>query len=216
MPPAPDVGLDAVHVLDSGEIRFSIASNIFSERLGVVLRHGDLLSSSGQVVRSNQQLLARFHPPKPLTNDYGLDALYVWPGGEIWFSLEQGFQDDAQGPIFGGDLLSDQGYIVFRNLELLNAFAPIEDPPSFGLDALYVVTDVIPPASGPRLSITGSAITRNASLTWTGPGRVFQVERAATLNLPFQPLSPVLPDLFYDEAGALTNRPQGYYRLRQW
>ena len=213
MPPAPDVGLDAVHVRDSGEILFSISSNIFSERLGIFLKPGDMLSSSGSVVRSNSQLLSKFHPPKPLTTDYGLDALYVWPSGEIWFSLEQGFQDDGLGPILEGDLLSDQGYIVFRNLELLNVFAPVEDPPSFGFDALYVVTDAILPAPAPRLTIAKSP--PSVSLSWTGQGRVFQVERAATVLGPFLPRSPILPDLYYVDTGALTN-VQGYYRLRQW
>jgi len=80
-PPAPDVGLDAVQVLDSGEILFSIGTNIFSETLGVTLHRGDLLSNTGLVVRSNQQLLSNFHPPKGGTNDYGLDAVRVWQSG---------------------------------------------------------------------------------------------------------------------------------------
>jgi hypothetical protein len=96
-PAPPDVGLDAVQVLDSGEIWFSIEDNFFSERLGVLLRRGDLLSDSGVVVRTHDALLAEFHPP-PIPHDYGLDAIHVWPGGEIWFSLEEGFQDDQLGP----------------------------------------------------------------------------------------------------------------------
>src|SRR5947207_6499105 len=54
-PPAPDVGLDAVHVGDTGEILFSIPTNVFSEWLSVTLHRGDLLSTRGMVVRSNQQ-----------------------------------------------------------------------------------------------------------------------------------------------------------------
>src|SRR5437867_4408130 len=42
MPVVPDVGLDAVHVKDDGEVLFSIRSNIFSERLGVTLQRGYL------------------------------------------------------------------------------------------------------------------------------------------------------------------------------
>jgi hypothetical protein len=101
-PPAPDVGLDAVHVLDTGEILFSIPTNVFSERLSVTLHRGDLLSSSGTIVRTNQQLLARFHPAEA-TNDYGLDALYIWPSGEIWFSTEDAFDDAVLGSIPSGD-----------------------------------------------------------------------------------------------------------------
>lgn len=214
-PPTPDVGLDAVQVLGTGEILFSIPTNVFSEQLGVTLHRGDLLSSTGTVLRSNQQLLAHFHPASP-ANDYGLDALYLWPSGEIWFSTETGFQDAALGPVLAGDLLSDQGYIVFRNLELLNAFAPVEDAADFGLDALYLVTDATPPAPAPLLKIKIGSAAGSASLTWQGQGRVFQVERATAVTGPFQPLSPMVPDLFFDDLGTLTNRARAYYRLHQW
>ena len=214
-PPAPDVGLDAVHVSDTGEILFSIPTNVFSERLGVMLHRGDLLSTNGTVVRANHQLLARFHPAKA-TNDYGLDALYIWPGGEIWFSTEDGFDDAVLGSISSGDLLSDEGYIVFDNLELLNAFAPANAPSDIGLDALYVVTDATPPTQAPRLAIQVSTSTGSAGVAWQGQGRVFQVERAAIVTGPFQPLSPILTDLSFEDPGTLTNRAQSYYRLRQW
>lgn len=214
-PSTNDVGLDAVHVRDTGEILFSIRTNVFSKSLNATLQHGDLLSSTGTIVRRNQDLLARFHPTDT-TNDYGLDALYVWPSGEIWFSTETGFQDQVLGSVLGGDLLSDQGYIVFRNLELLNAFAPKETLADFGLDALYVVTDATPFAPAPLLAVARDGASASASLTWQGQGRVFQVERAETATGPFQSLSPILPDLFFSDLGSLTNRPQSYYRLRQW
>jgi hypothetical protein len=188
---------------------------VFSQQLGVTLHRGDLLSSSGLVLRSNQQLLGNFHP-LAATSDYGLDALYVWPGGETWFSTEAGFQDQNLGAILAGDLLSDRGYIVFRNADLLSAFAPVENSPDFGLDALYVVTDATPSAGAPRLQIVGKPGDQSAGLTWQGQGRVFQVERADVVSGPFQPLSPIIPDLSFDDLGALTNRAQGYYRLRQW
>jgi hypothetical protein len=214
-PPAPDVGLDAVHIHDNGEILFSIQSNIFSERLGITLHRGDLLSNTGLVVRTYQQMLGRFHPSKP-ADDYGLDALYVWPSGEIWFSTEEDFQDEQLGDVSAGDLLSDQGYVVLRQAELLNAFAPTQNPPVFGLDALYVVTDATPGASPPQLRIQAEPTTHSAGLVWEGQGRVFQVERAGLVTGPFEPLSPFLPDLSYDDLGALTNHAQSYYRLRQW
>jgi hypothetical protein len=215
-PPSPDVGLDAVHILDSGEILFSIEKDIFSERLGVTLGHGDLLSSTGEVRRTHQQLLAHFQPPDA-SKDYGLDAFYLWPNGEIWFSTEEGFQDRALGPIQPGDLLSDAGYVVFHNLELLRSFAPIEDLADFGLDALFLVTDVTPPAPPPRfLSVEANRSTGRARLAWDGPGRVFQLERASTVTGPFQPFSPIIPTLDFEIPGALTDSPQAYYRLRQW
>jgi hypothetical protein len=214
-PATNDVGLDAVHVLETGEILFSIVTNVFSKGLNATLHQGDLLSSTGTIRRSNQQLLGRFHPTDT-TNDYGLDALYVWPSGEIWFSTEIGFQDQVLGPVLAGDLLSDQGYIVFRNLELLETFAPKETLADFGLDALYIVTDATPPAPSSLLAIKMDGASGSASLTWKGQGKVFQVERAAAATGPFQLLSPILPDLFFEDLGALTNRGQSYYRLRQW
>ena len=214
-PATNDVGLDAVQILADGEILFSIATNVFSKQLDTVLQSGDLLSSNGAIVRRNQQLLALFHPANA-TNNYGLDALYVWPGGEIWFSPETGFQDNVLGSIQSGDLLSDQGYVVFHNLDLLSAFAPTGSLTNFGLDALYIVTDVTLSAPPPMLAVTTDRSTGSAHLTWEGPGRVFQVERADSLSGPFQTLSAILPDVFFDEPGALTNRVQSFYRLRQW
>jgi hypothetical protein len=113
-------------------------------------------------------------------------------------------------------LLSDQGYIVFRNLELLNAFAPTNVASDVGLDALYIVTDATPPAQASRLAIQVNTSTGGAGLAWQGQGRVFQVERASSVSGPFEPLSPILPDLSFDDPGAITNRMQSYYRLRQW
>jgi hypothetical protein len=214
-PATNDVGLDAVHVLENGEILFSITTNVFSTALKLTLHQGDLLSSTGAVMRSNQQLLANFQPADA-TNDFGLDALYVWPSGEIWFSTETGFQDQTLGAVLAGDLLSDQGYIVFRNLDLVDAFAPLEGLADFGLDALYIVTDATPPAPNSLLTIKTGGSSGSASLTWEGQGRVFQVEHADALTDPFQSLSPILPDLFYEDLGALTNRAQSFYRLQQW
>src|SRR6266540_2130260 len=205
MPVVPDVGLDAVHVKDDGEVLFSISSNIFSERLGLTLQRGDLLSNRGTIVARNALLLGRFHPTT--SKDFGLDALYVWPNGEVWFSTEEGFQDQELGPIGAGDLLSNQGLIVFRNLELLSAFAPLEDVSSFGLDALYIVTDFTPPAPPPRFTRVNRGL-RSISLQWDGTGKVFQLLKASQVNAPFTPLSGLMPDqLFIDadvgtEAGA--------------
>jgi len=215
-PLVPDVGLDAVRVLDTNEVFFSISTNIFSERLNAVLHRGDLLSSTGSVWRSNQQLLSRFHPTNAV-KDFGLDAFHLWPGGEIWFSTEDGFQDQVLGPISGGDLLSDQGYIVFLNSDLLSAFTPTNAPSEIGLDALYVITDDIPPAPAPRLDVAANPATGSVGLAWQGQGRVFQVERADDLNGLFRSLSPILPDLSFEDAGTLTNRIQSsFYRLHQW
>lgn len=213
--PGADAGLDALHIPDTGGVLFSIGSEVVSKTLKITLHRGDLLSSTGEVVQSYQQLLSRFHPPAG-PEDYGLDAIYVWPGGEIWFSTEKGFQDQVLGPVQGGDLLSDQGYIVFRNLELLNTFAPLEDVAEFGLDALFIVTDATPPPEAPRLEISARASTGTIRLKWEGDGRVFQVERSADPAIPFGPVSPILPGLTFEDSGVMNSRSRAFYRLRQW
>ncbi|HNQ90765.1 MAG TPA: hypothetical protein PKM73_19290 [Verrucomicrobiota bacterium] len=218
MPPVPDVGLDAVQVLDHGEILFSIETDTFSGTSGL-LRHGDVLSSRGAVVRSNSELLSHFHPP-PRAHDYGLDTVFVWPGGEIWFSVEEGFTDDVLGPIQPGDLLSDQGRIIGRNRDLLSAFAPLEELADFGLDAMFVVHDAVGTVAGappPRCVASGfSPATGRLTLTWEGTGRLYQVEKAGTILGPWLPISPILTEPPVVDPDAITSSPQGFYRLRQW
>jgi hypothetical protein len=215
MPPLPDVGLDGVQVMPDGAILFSIATNAFSETLGVMLTRGDLLSNKGQIVKTSQQLLSSFQP-NPKDGDYGLRAFHVWPGGEVWFSTETGF-NGALGPVLAGDLLSDQGYIVFRNLELMSAFAPLEDLADFGLDALFVVTDTLPTPPPPRLlSVTRSVLPPGWVIQWDAPGRVFQLEMAPSVAGPYGPASQIMPDTKWLEADPLWDAASGFYRLRAW
>lgn len=211
MPPTPDVGLDGLQVLDNGEILFSIRDDVFSEAKGVMLSHGDLLSSSGEIRKTQKQLLANFHPDSIL--DFGLDAVYVWPSGEIWFSTEIGFNDQQLGGIGDGDLLSDQGYVVFRNLEIVSAFKPLEKISNFGSDGLYIVTDIIAPAGEPTLSLSLDTSNAGASLQWKGLGRVFQVQKTSDLSFPFAPSSPIVPGTNWFDAPL---QSPSFYRLRQW
>jgi len=74
----------------------------------------------------------------------------------------------------------------------------------------YVVTDATRTAPSPLLDNMGKPATRGAGLTWRGQGRVFQVERADLVTGLLQPLSPILPDLSFDDPGARTNRAQSY------
>jgi len=204
-----------VQIMTNGEIYFSITTNLVSPQIGMLFR-GDILSDQGRLVKSHQQLLSRFHP-SVIDHDYGLDALYVWPGGEIWFSTEEGFTDTQLGPIQPGDLLSDQGFVVFLNLELTSAFAPVEDLSDFGLDALYIVTDAILPAPAPRIrSIKLVSPSGDISVGWDGLGRVFQVEKAMRVTGPFLPTSSIVPDLSWIDFGASQTNAEGFYRLRQW
>jgi hypothetical protein len=218
-PPPADEGLDALHFRPGGEIYFSVTNDFFSERLGRLIRRGDLLSSSGRIVKTSEELVARFNPADPKA-DYGLDAIYVWPSDEIWFSVETGFYGKDFTPYGTGDLLSDQGYVVFRNLDLVGPFQPLEDLADFGLDALFLVTDVTTlPAAAGSLRCTAPVLDRNTGsviLGWRGPGRVFQVEKATNVPGPWQPISPILTEPPVIDLEAATQTPHGFYRIREW
>lgn len=219
MPPIEDMGLDALHFMPDGELYFSVANDFFSERFGRTIRRGDVLSSQGAVIKANEDLVARFSPADT-KKDYGLDALYVWPSGEIWFSVETGFYGQHFEPYNAGDLLSDQGYVVYRNLNLVGSFQPLEDLADFGLDALFVITDLAEtPAAIPALRLDPLYVNRqtgDVTLSWQGAGRVFQIEKATNVVGPWLPLSPTLTDSSVIDWGAAQKAPQGHYRVRQW
>ena len=211
-PPIADVGLDAVHVTDGGEILFSIPTNVLSGALGTTLGHGDVLSDKGSVVINNQLLLQRFQPENNGV-DYGVDALHVWPNGEIWFSTTAGFMDRQLGAISDGDLLSSEGIIVFRNAELVSAWGAPGPDLNVGLGDIFVVTDAVagPP---PRLfspQLSGTDIW----LQWLGSNRVFQVEQASTVTGPWQTIGFIDPALFLREPGGAAFA-QRFFRLRAW
>jgi hypothetical protein len=217
--PAPPAGagLRGVQVMDSGETYFSVQTNFYSKKLGLEIQTGDVLSDSGTIVRSASQLLAAFSPANP-TADYGLTAFCVWPGGEIWFATTQGFYDSASNFYAPGDLLSDNGYVVYRNPELVSAFAGPGAAPGLGLNALFVVSDVTPLNGPAQLSMPQRASQPPASLTfqWQGGGRVFQLERAAGLAEPFLPASPMDTIGSFTDAGILDAQGQALYRVHQW
>jgi hypothetical protein len=212
-PVVPDVGLDAVCVKANGEILFSIRTNIFSEGKGTMLFGGDVLSSQGIVVKRNTELRTRFHTNIPAP-DLGLDALYVWPNGEIWFSLETGFPDSQLGDISAGDLLSTEGIIVFKNAELVSAFRAPESASNFGLSDIFVVTDLA--MAGPPRFFLPRIQTNSLALQWTGTNRVFQLERAPGVTGSWQPLGEIDPGPFYIDTGAVSSNAQSFYRLRGW
>jgi hypothetical protein len=138
MPPVPDHGLDALAARDDGTVLFSTDASFFSECLGRTISHGDLLAEDGTVLRRGADLLANFRVRTSISAELGLDAAHVWPHGETWFSVSTPFSDERFGRIGDGDLLSDTGRVVARNVELVSAFAPLEFSAGFGLDALHV------------------------------------------------------------------------------
>lgn len=216
MPPIVDPGLDAAQVLDNGETYFSIETDFFSERLGLLIRRGDLLSSSGRIAKTREELLAGFHPLAAI--DFGVDALHVWPSGEVWFSLEEGFRDDLLGDIRPGDILSDRGEVLYRNLELLREFQPLEERIDFGLDALYIVSDAL----APQVSTAGGTVLRadrqlgDLLLRWEAQGRLYQVEKAGDVLGPWTPLGTIGPTAEFTDSGVLITNQQAFYRLREW
>jgi hypothetical protein len=219
--PLAGAGLGAVEVTDDGTVDFAVQTNFYSAKLGRTIQTGDLLDDSGNIIRSEAQLLARFNPAKP-TADYGLSAVYLWPlNGEIWFSTTQGFYDTATNYYAPGDLLSDQGYVVYRNSELLSAFAPADGGTNYGLDALYVITDVPPLGNGlgpATLSRPQPINQPPASLAfgWNAKGHVFQLERATNPAGPYLPASRIDTAGPFVDPGILTNQAQAFYRLHQW
>jgi hypothetical protein len=178
----------------------------------VNLGHGDILSDQGVVRRTNASLLAKFSPDKP-DHDYGLDGFFVWPSGEVWFSTEEGFNDKVLGPITDGDLLSDQGYVVFPNLELVQWFQPQDKLTNYGLRSLFVITDARPALPAPTLTVQ-LASTNLVSLSWTGKGRCFQVEAASAANGPFATVGMGISMTNTSTFGRMLS--PGFYRLRQW
>ncbi len=208
-----DAGLDAVQVLPGGEILFSIQSDVTTTS-GLTLSRGDILSDSGQVFMTQQQLLANFQPAATNT-DFGLDAFYILPSGEIWFSVEDGFTDNRLGQIQAGDLLSSFGYRVFSNASLLAGFAPAAPSLDYGLDALFVITDTQPPKPPPCI-VGSSPVSGGLRLDWGGDGSVFQMETAPSLGGPWMPVSEIVPDLSCDSACGPAAGTASFYRLRQW
>ena len=150
MPPVPDLGLDAATQTFRQPVLFSLEQGIFSGTAGW-LGHGDLLSTDGEVVRRNRDLIAAFQPIGPCPCDadtgtctcdctyddcpcgccnVGLDAVHVGPVSSadigILFSVEHDFYSAALGQwVRHGDLLSEAGYIYRSHSELLANFHPV-------------------------------------------------------------------------------------------
>jgi hypothetical protein len=208
-----DAGLDAVQLMPDGEILFSIQSNLVVSTT-LTLSRGDILSDRGRIFMTHQQLLANFRPA--ITNrDFGLDALHVFPGGEVWFSVEEGFTDNRLGPVQPGDLLSSLGRRVFSNRDLLGAFAPADPSLDYGLDGLFVVTDDLPHAQPPRI-VNQTRSNGMMHVGWDGQGQVFQLEHASSLFGPWLPCSPIVPELSWDTPCDLAGSTARFYRVRQW
>jgi hypothetical protein len=198
-----------LHLAANDEIYFSITKDI--PRTGAsTLRRGDILSSAGRIVRSEANLFVRWGVPAGVSP--GVDALYVWPNGEIWFSTENGFTNNAAIAISAGDIISDQGYVAYRNEALLNPFAPAEQDMDFGLDALVIISDAA--ASKAATQFLDIVVTdTGVDLRWESTARLFQLERASAVEGPYAPVTEIMMERAAHDA---TGGQAAFYRLRQW
>jgi hypothetical protein len=220
-PPLPDdVGLEALQVMNDGDIHFAVRAGFYSEKLGRSIERGDLLSSRGTVIKANADLVALFRPAKP-GNNVGLKVAYTWPNGEIWFATEDGFYNSESNYFAAGDLLSDQSYVVLRNQELVSAFEASAGLSPVGLDALFVVSDAVPAPSGADKTRLSPPIATNQpvgslAIKWNGASRVSQLERAPDATGPFSPVNVISTDMTFIDASVRLNESKTFYRLHQW
>ena len=138
-------GLDALTlVTEPGATKpvayFSTGRTFYSNTYQRNIGEGDLLSRNGNIVATNQDLIAKFSPDS--TQSVGLDAVDVLnPGAsqQIWFSSRSDFYSNELGKsVSSGDLLSNSGQIIATNADLLAAFSPSKPNVNYGLDAAHV------------------------------------------------------------------------------
>jgi hypothetical protein len=101
---------------------------------------------------------------------------------------------------------------------MLVCFVECIFPGGLGLDAFFIVTDVVPP--GPAVTLGSPQLTSQppASLAFqrSGGSRVFQLERAASVAGPYLPISLITTDPLFLDPGARTNQTRAFYRVHQW
>jgi hypothetical protein len=204
----PEAGLDALHIKSDDEIYFSISKDI--PRTGATTLHrGDILSSKGRIIRTEANLFSRWTSSAA---GIGVDALYVWPNGEIWFSTENDFTSSGGIPVSAGDIISDQGYVAFRNSVLTGPFNPTDAIADFGLDALVIISDAAANTAPTRI-VEFAPVDGGFDVRWESAARIFQVERAATITGPWATVTGLtLEQTAHDDFIG----PAAFYRIRQW
>lgn len=65
------------------------------------------------------------------------------------------------------------------------------------------------------VQIKADATTGDLTVTWQGPGQLFQLEKAPDVTGPFTAVGPQQSALSYKDAGALKANARGFYRVRQ-
>ena len=113
-----------------------------------------------------------------------------------------------------GDLLSDAGYVVYRNADLTAKLMPVgEAPTDFGLDAVFVVTDFNATMDAVAVNVAFDRSNNFAVFSWKGNGRVSQLYRAAEVTGPWEAWTPIFPGASYAQT---VDGARGFFRLRQW
>jgi hypothetical protein len=134
----------------------------------------------------------------------------------MWFSTSLDFADSELGAVSHGDLLSDAGYIVYRNRDLVESLRPVDQTNDFGLDAVFVISDAAAADGATRLSASLDASNGSIVFIWAGGGRVFQLERAFEATGPWEAVTPIIATTRWDDFGAVKAYKRAFYRLRQW
>lgn len=143
---AASTGIVRAAVLPEGvDLWFSTSTPTISFSKGIrLLEPGSVLSTSGDVIASNRELLSKFEPASgflPFFNDKGLDALTIVGSSRrktIVFSTHKSFYSRAlDRQITDGDLINNRGEIVAAHEDLIGAFDP-RSAGNYGLDAAFV------------------------------------------------------------------------------
>lgn len=210
-----DPGIDGLQFTSPTSVYFSVKRDTtysIPNSTPITLRDGDIWWTDLQThelrrSRSREELFA-FPDYQPWLVDpsVGIDAFYIWPSGEVWFSLRSSWT--AHTAIYSSD-----GYAVFTDTFVFESFKAGADP---GLDAFLVITDLATPTVAPPImEPANNPATGDLTLRWRGAGAAYLVESALQISGPFQSVSPVTANqtfvLSITNAGA-----SQFFRVRQW
>ena len=223
-----NLGLGGIQGMANGEFLFSVLTNSLLSSTGRYPSADDILSSRGFTLRSYGELISRFHPTNeieiapafntPTAPRFGLGPFFVWPSGEVWFSVKTNFHDAYLGDITPGDILSDNGSIVFRMRDLLAQFGFGSSLTSgFNLRGFYIFTDAAPAPVAPVITgVSYSATNNTATLSWRTDARAVQVLASSSPLVPFAPATAILP--IPEATTTVTNATAGekFYKILGW
>ena len=209
-----DPGIDGIQFTSENAFYFSVKRDsdyATTAGAGVRIRDGDIWWTDLQthelrLARSREELFSYSeYRPWLIDEQVGIDAFYIWPSGEVWFSLRSSWT--AHTAIYSSD-----GYGVFTDTFAFQAFKPAADP---GLDAFLVITDL---EEIPKVQLTLNMHLSSmgvATLEWTPTAGAYQIETADSLFSPFRPASQVIATESFTSQRPLT-APARFYRVRHW